>query len=420
VRSGGLIPIPLAIMEQYRKIILCVDVMKVNKMPFLVMMSRVIKFGTVAWLKNVKAPTLLEHIKEVRNIYIKRGFMVEIVEVDGQFEPLRGELAALGVTLNKCSREEHVPVAERRIQTLKERCRSICNTLPFTKLPGMLVVQMVSTCNFWLNVYPPKDGVSRNINPRELITGIKIDYSKHINAEFGEYVQVHEEHNNTMKTRTTGAIATKPNGNAQGGHWFYSLTTGRMLDRRRWTSLPMLSDVIDRINTLAQKCPVGMNFTNMRNAAAYDGYDDEEDYDSDNDSDDDSDYDSDNDESIDDYDYDTFIEGVNIPNADPPDPPDENVDENHHNNEEADERNDGDDEDHGGYIDAGVPDNEDEANDINEEAPVAPPTLRKLTDWNGTLPPILESRTRQRTPITNETLVTSTRKMCVAANMLAM
>jgi hypothetical protein len=65
----------------------------------------------------------------------------------------------------------------------------------------MLKVQiMVSTCNFWLSIYPPKDGISRNINPRELITGVKIDYNKHIQAEFGEYVQVLEEHDNTMQT----------------------------------------------------------------------------------------------------------------------------------------------------------------------------------------------------------------------------
>jgi hypothetical protein len=64
----------------------------------------------------------------------------------------------------------------------------------------MLIVQMVSTCNFWLNIYLPTDGVSRNINSRKLITGVKIDYKKHIRAKFGEYVQVHEEHNNTMQT----------------------------------------------------------------------------------------------------------------------------------------------------------------------------------------------------------------------------
>ena len=263
VRYGGLVPIPASIMAHYRKIILCVDVMKVNKMPFLVSISRAIKFGTVAWLKNAKADTIMKHIKDIHKIYVKRGYILEIVKVDGQFEPLRGELAELGITLNKCSREEHVPVTERRIRTVKERCRSIYNTLPFTKLPGMLVVQMVSACNFWLNIYPPKDGVSRKINPRELITGVKIDFNKHIRAAFGDYVQVHDEHNNSMTTRTTGAIATKPTGNAQGGFWFYSLTTSRMLDQKRWTALPMPQDVIDRVAVLARRNPVGMNFTNM-------------------------------------------------------------------------------------------------------------------------------------------------------------
>jgi hypothetical protein len=233
IRAGGLVPIPIAIMDHYRKVVLCMDVMKINKMPFLVTISRAIKFGTVAWLKNAKAPTMIEQIAAVHKVYSKRGFVLEIVEADGQFEPLRGDLAGLGITLNKCSREEHVSVAERRIRTLKERCRCICNTLPFKKFPGMLIVQMVSTANFWLNVFPPKDGISGSINPRELITGVAIDANKHILAEFGEYVQTHEEHNNTMKTRTTGALAIRPTGNSQGGHWFYSLTSGRMLDRRK-------------------------------------------------------------------------------------------------------------------------------------------------------------------------------------------
>jgi hypothetical protein len=430
VRSGGLVPIPATIMSQYQKVILCVDVMKINKMPFLVSISRAIKFGTVAWLKNAKADTIMKHIKDVHSVYVKRGFIIEIIEVDGQFEPLRGQLAAMGITLNKCSREEHVPVAERRIRTLKERCRSICSTLPFKKLPAMLVVQMVSTCNFWLNVFPPKDGVSQKINPRELITGVKIDFNKHIRAEFGEYVQVHEEHDNSMQSRTTGAIATKPTGNAQGGFWFYSLTTGRMLDRRRWTPLPMPQDVIDRITVLARTNPVGMHFTNMRNEAVYDLDDDSDD--------DDSDYDPDDDNhDDDDDDYDDLIAGVEV-HADPPDPPDENIDEAQQNenddgfqvnendseseNEseseresESDSENESETDDDDNEVEEeteDVSETDDDDNEVEEETedvtPVMTAPLKKLTDTLGALPTILESRTRQNTPNISETLVTRT------------
>jgi hypothetical protein len=56
-----------------------------------------------------------------------------------------------------------------------------------------------------------------------------------------------------MATRTTGAIALRPTGNTQGGYYFYSLGTGRRLNRNRWTAIPMPAKVIDRIHTLARR-----------------------------------------------------------------------------------------------------------------------------------------------------------------------
>ena len=79
-----------------------------------------------------------------------------------------------------------------------------------------MVVQIVYSCNFWLNVFPLSDGVSQNLSPRELLTGQVIDYYKHCQIEYGTYAQVHEDHDNTMYTRTTGTIAIRPTNNPQG------------------------------------------------------------------------------------------------------------------------------------------------------------------------------------------------------------
>ena len=68
-----------------------------------------------------------------------------------------------------------------------------------------------------------------------------------------------------MNTRTTGAIAMRPTGNAQGGYWFYILGTGRLLNRNHWTVLPMPADVIARVNTLARTSLNGITFTDRRN-----------------------------------------------------------------------------------------------------------------------------------------------------------
>jgi hypothetical protein len=93
------------------------------------------------------------------------------------------------------------------------------------------------------------------MSPRAIITGMNLDYNKHCQLEFGSYVQTHEEHNNNMYTRTTGSLAMRPTRNTQGGHYFFSLNTGRILNRNYWTVLPMPADVIDRVHTLSRRSP---------------------------------------------------------------------------------------------------------------------------------------------------------------------
>jgi hypothetical protein len=84
------------------------------------------------------------------------------------------------------------------------------------------------------------------------MTGLRIDYHKHCQLEFGEYVQTHEHHNNSMEPRTIGAIALRPTGNIQGGHYFFNLLTGKVIKRHNWTRMPMPSEVINRIHSLAK------------------------------------------------------------------------------------------------------------------------------------------------------------------------
>jgi hypothetical protein len=176
---------------------------------------------------------------------------------------------------------------------------------------------------FWLNTFPARDGVSKTLSPRSTVTGSHIDYNKHCKLEYGAYVQVHEEHNNSMITRTTGAIALRPTGNSQGGYYFYSLTTGRVLNRNNWTPLPLPQDVIDRVHTLARRAAANAALTFGN------GYG-EPIPDDDDDDDDDEDYlppdeashdgdDSDNNVDNDDDDDYPFDEGDDAPDDDPDD-----------------------------------------------------------------------------------------------------
>ena len=53
--------------------------------------------------------------------------------MDGQFKPLRADLAELGILLNTASKDKHVPEIERQIHTVKESTWAIYCTIPFKK-----------------------------------------------------------------------------------------------------------------------------------------------------------------------------------------------------------------------------------------------------------------------------------------------
>jgi hypothetical protein len=124
---------------------------------------------------------------------------------------------------------------------------------PFQKMPPLMIQDLIGGCVFWLNVFPDKHGVSDVMSPRTIMTGKTIDYKRHCQIMFGAYAQVHEEHDNSLQTRTTGAIALRPTGNEQGGMYFMSLETGRRLNRGHWNELPMPKDVIDRMHKMARR-----------------------------------------------------------------------------------------------------------------------------------------------------------------------
>ena len=165
---------------------------------------------------------------------------------------MRGNLADLHTQLNITARDEHVPEIERFNRTIKERVRGNYNILPFDHLPPIIVIEMVYTAVFLRNMFALKGGVSQTQSPSEIILNRKLNFNAHCKVEFGEYVQTHEEHDNSMQARTIGAIATRPI-NDDGAYYFVNLETERCINRRSWTSLPMPASVIKQVHCLARR-----------------------------------------------------------------------------------------------------------------------------------------------------------------------
>jgi hypothetical protein len=98
--------------------------------------------------------------------------------------------------------------------------------------------------------------------PKQIMLG-KVVHYKFCVMGFGWYCQIHEEDQprNGMVQRTQGAILLGPSGNTQGGHKFFTLTTGKVVIHWAWTELPTSVAIIKRVALLAKGMPALPIFT---------------------------------------------------------------------------------------------------------------------------------------------------------------
>ena len=117
---------------------------------------------------------------------MQRSFCIVEMQMDGQFEPLRGALAEMKITMNVCSEAEHIGNIERLNRRVKERARGVVTHLPYKKLPRRMVIELMHLCAFWLNVFPPGlKTIHPTMSPRAILTGIEVDFNNHCKLEFG-------------------------------------------------------------------------------------------------------------------------------------------------------------------------------------------------------------------------------------------
>ena len=173
-------------------------------------------------------------------VYVTRDFKVTIMLTDNQFEPMLGDLIDLYAQHHITSQGKHVPEIDQYNCTSRD---SVYNIIPFDYMTPIMVIEMVYADVFWCNMFALKGGISKTQSPYEIILNRKLKFNTHCKVECCEYVQTHEEHNNTMQSCTIGDIATRPR-NDGGGSYFISLSTRRHINHRTLTSMPMPSEVV--------------------------------------------------------------------------------------------------------------------------------------------------------------------------------
>jgi hypothetical protein len=116
--AGRINGIPPNIRDRYQCVVLGVDIMFVNKIPFLITVARGLRIGTVEVLNNQQVPTVAACLRTIFRTYRRRGLQVSTCNTDPEFEPLQNMFD--GTSFNLCAQDEHVPEIEWYIRTVKD------------------------------------------------------------------------------------------------------------------------------------------------------------------------------------------------------------------------------------------------------------------------------------------------------------
>ena len=243
------VSIPPNLIDLHKYVTLVGDVMFVNGIPFLVTMSRRIRFITVQHVPDRKASALANVMKQVMNLYSRAGFVCQTALMDGEFEPLKAKLVG-SIEVNTTAKNEHVGEIERKIRSLKDRCRCMVAAMPFAVLPNIVIKAMVTNAVMLMNAHIDKQGVSTELSPREIVLRWQLSFAKHCKAVFGSLVEAYDDEDitNTMKERAVTGIYLGATGNMQGTSKILNLKTGKLVKRRNITLRPMPDSVIKHIN----------------------------------------------------------------------------------------------------------------------------------------------------------------------------
>ena len=147
---SGIDPVPLSILKRHPGLTVTLDIFFINNIPFLLSMSRGLKFMTVEVLPNRQSKTIQEKIHSICKLYQGCRFTVDSIYADSEFETLRPEFPFI----NTSNVDNHQPDIERAIRTVKDRVRSTYRMLPFKYIPRLMVIHLVRNTIFWLHAFP--------------------------------------------------------------------------------------------------------------------------------------------------------------------------------------------------------------------------------------------------------------------------
>ena len=172
----------------------------------MITISESVNFVTCDFMERKTKKSLIKQLGLVIKKYNSRGFVISDVFADNEFdmEDLKNKI--LPSTLQLCAAGEHVSKVERVIRTVKDRCRTICHSLPYSSFPKLMSKGLVAHSVNWINTFTASGGVVGPYSPSYLLEGKQNPDLNKRRITFGSYAIVYSITDNTQTKRSIPCI----------------------------------------------------------------------------------------------------------------------------------------------------------------------------------------------------------------------
>jgi len=217
--AQSIVKVPKELIKLQQDVELAIDCFIVNKHIFLTtMVSTKICFTTVTHLTYRTKALIWEALHTIYKMYLLHGFRIAVIAGDHEFASISDLVIKLHTApkLDWPAASQHCGLIERNIGFLKEKIHSLCHSLPFEWVPGIMVVYMVLHIVKFVNGFPRRVCV-KHYSPGEIMTDHRLN-ANDLQLSFGVYCQVAEnvEPRNSLVPRTRAAISLGNSGNLSG------------------------------------------------------------------------------------------------------------------------------------------------------------------------------------------------------------
>lgn len=192
------VALPAPIKLNHKWIDMAIDFFLINGVTFLHTKSRKLNFRTASVVSSWSCAQILQNLKLIFQMYQVRGFKIQSIDGDDEFDIEELHNFFPRVTFNIVAANAHIGFIEESICVIKEQVRCTTYSLPFTCYPKIMIRYIVKWILRNLNAFPSKNGISETMSPAMLVHGQpQLDLSVPMLA-YGTFIMTFTQSDNTQ------------------------------------------------------------------------------------------------------------------------------------------------------------------------------------------------------------------------------